>query len=103
MKQFVPILVLAAVLTGLNAAKPLHVDDATFYFNAEQIALHPFDPYGYTMLRWSDAVPALHALATPVLPYWWAAAIRIFGDRPVLWKLWLFPLALIFVASLAAL
>ena len=93
----------AAVLTGLNAVKPLHVDDATFYFNAAQIASHPLDPYGYVMLRWSDAVPALHALAPPVLPYWWAAAMRMFGERPVLWKLWLFPFALIFVASLAAL
>jgi hypothetical protein len=103
MKNFLLIVTLAAVLTGLNAVKPLHVDDATFYFNAKQIAAHPFDPYGYVMLRWSDAVPALHALAPPVLPYWWAAAIRMFGDRPVLWKLWLFPFVLIFVASLTAL
>ncbi len=103
MKRLLPIVMLSAVLTGLNALKPLHIDDATFYFNAAQIASHPLDPYGYVMLRWSDAVPALHALAPPVLPYWWAAAIRMFGDRPVLWKLWLLPFALIFVASLAAL
>lgn len=103
MKRFLPIMTLAMVLTGLNAAKPLHVDDATFYFNAAQIASHPLDPYGYVMLRWSDAVPSLHALAPPVLPYWWAAAIRMFGEQPVLWKLWLFPFALIFVASLATL
>lgn len=103
MRTFLPIVLLAAVLTGLNAVKPLHVDDATFYFNAVQIAAHPLDPYGYTMMRWSDAVPALHALAPPVLPYWWAAAIRLFGEQPVLWKLWLFPFALLFVASLMAL
>jgi hypothetical protein len=102
MKRLLPIVMLSAVMTGLNAVKPLHVDDATFYFNAAQIAADPLDPYGYVMLRWSDAVPALHALAPPVLPYWWAAAIRMFGDRPVLWKLWLFPFALIFAASLAA-
>jgi hypothetical protein len=103
MKTFLLLVTLAAVLTGLNAVKPLHVDDATFYFNAAQIASNPLDPYGYVMLRWSDAVPALHALAPPVLPYWWAIGTRMFGDRPVLWKLWLFPVALIFVASLAAL
>jgi dolichyl-phosphate-mannose-protein mannosyltransferase len=103
MKRLLPIVMLSAVLTGSNAVKPLHVDDATFYFNAAQIASNPLDPYGYVMLRWSDAVPALHALAPPVLPYWWAAAIRMFGDRPVLWKLGCFPFALIFVASLAAL
>lgn len=103
MKTVLPIVTLAAVLTGLNALKPLHVDDATFYFNAAQIAAHPLDPYGYVMLRWSDAVPALHALAPPGLTYWWAAAIRLFGEQPVLWKLWLFPFVLLFVASLAAL
>jgi hypothetical protein len=102
MKAFLPIVTLAAVLTGLNAIKPLHVDDATFYFNATQIAAHPLDPYGYVMLRWSDAVPALHSLAPPVLPYCWAAAIRIFDERPILWKLCFFPFSLIFVASLAA-
>jgi hypothetical protein len=103
MKRFLPIILLAAVLTGVNAVKPLHVDDATFYFNAAQIASHPLDPYGYVMLRWSDAVPALHALAPPVLPYWWAAAIWMFGEQPMLWKMWLFPFALIFVASLTSL
>ncbi|HEY7327514.1 MAG TPA: glycosyltransferase family 39 protein [Gemmataceae bacterium] len=103
MRTLLPIVILAAVMTGLNAIKPLHVDDATFYFNAKQIASHPLDPYGYVMLRWSDAEPALHALAPPGLPYWWAAAIRMFGERPVAWKLWLFPLVLIFVASLAEL
>ncbi len=103
MKRLLPIVMLSAMLTGSNAVKPMHVDDATFYFNAAQIASDPLDPYGYVMLRWSDAVPALHALAPPVLPYWWATAIRMFGDQPVLWKLWLFPFALIFVASLGAL
>ncbi|HTU17212.1 MAG TPA: glycosyltransferase family 39 protein [Gemmataceae bacterium] len=97
------IVALAALLTGLNALKPLHIDDATFYFNAAHIAAHPLDPYGFVMLRWSDVVPALHALAPPGLTYWWAGAIRLFGDQPVLWKLWLFPFALLFVASLAAL
>jgi hypothetical protein len=103
MRTFLPIVTLAVIVTGLNALKPLHVDDATFYFNAAQIAAHPLDPYGYVMLRWSDAVPALHALAPPGLTYWWAGAIRLFGERPVLWKLWLFPFVLLFVASLAAL
>jgi hypothetical protein len=103
MRTVLPIVTLAALLTGLNTLKPLHIDDATFYFNAAQIAAHPLDPYGYVMLRWSDAVPALHALAPPGLTYWWAAAIRLFGEQPVLWKWWLFPFALLFVASLAAL
>ncbi|MGH7172134.1 MAG: ArnT family glycosyltransferase [Gemmataceae bacterium] len=103
MRTALPIVTLAALLTGLNALKPLHIDDATYYFNARQIAAHPLDPYGYTILYWSDPLPALHVLAPPLLPYWWAGAIRLFGERPVLWKLWLFPFALLFVASLASL
>lgn len=94
---------LAVLLTGLNALKPLHIDDATYYFNARQIAAHPLDPYGYTILYFNDVLPALHVLAPPLLPYWWAAAIRLFGEQPALWKCWLFPFALLFVASLAAL
>jgi hypothetical protein len=96
-------LALASGLTLLNAFKPLHVDDATFYSNAAQIAAHPLDPYGYTMMRFDEPVPALTALAPPVLPAWWAGAIRLFGPRPWLWKLWLFPFALLFVSSSAAL
>jgi hypothetical protein len=97
------ILILAGVLTGLNALKPLHIDDATYYFYARQIAEHPLDPYGFTLLYWSEPLLALHVLAPPVLPYWWAGAIRLFGERPVLWKLWLFPFVLLFVAALASL
>jgi hypothetical protein len=103
MRTLLPILTLAAALTALNAVKPLHIDDATFYFNAAQIAAHPLDPYGYVMMRFDEPVPALHALAPPGLPYWWAAGIRLFGARPLLWKLWLFPFALLFVASLSGL
>ena len=95
-------LVLAVILTGVNAVKPLHVDDTTYYLDAAQIAAHPFDPYGYVLLYFSDPLPALHVLAPPVAPYWWAAALRLFGDRPLLWKLWLFPFALLFVASLGS-
>jgi hypothetical protein len=42
-------------------------------------------------------------LAPPVLPYWWAAAIRLFGEDPWLWKLWLFPLCLVLMWSTKAL
>jgi hypothetical protein len=96
-------LALACGLTLLNTVKPLHVDDATFYFNAAQIAAHPLDPYGYTMMFFNDPVPAMTVLAPPGLPAWWAAAIRLFGPRPWLWKLWLFPFALLFVGANAAL
>src|SRR5262249_24103523 len=36
----------------------------------------------------------------PVVPYWLAVPVRLFGDRPALWKLWLLPFCLLFVAAL---
>ncbi|MCH2173121.1 hypothetical protein MK489_20265 [Myxococcota bacterium] len=85
----------AMVLTLANAFKPLVVDDAAYFQVAQQVASHPFDPYGFPML-WRDApMPALFVLAPPGLPYWWAAAIVLFGDNPIAWKLWLFPIALL--------
>jgi hypothetical protein len=96
-------LAIASVLTLLNALKPLHMDDATFYQNARQIAEHPGDPYGFALMRWDEPVPANHALAPPALPAWWAAAIRLFGERPFLWKCWLLPWCWLFAISLGAL
>lgn len=94
---------LAAALTLLNAVKPLHVDDSAYYAFARHIALHPADPYGFTMMSLDVPVPATQVLAPPVLPYWWALAIALFGMNPVLWKLWLFPFCLSFTLALLAL
>lgn len=95
--------VLGLALTLLNAAKPLHVDDAAYYYYARQIAAHPFDPYGFDIFWYEQPEPANTILAPPVLPYCWAIALRLFHDRPVLWKLWLLPFALALSYSLAAL
>lgn len=88
---------LAALYTLLNAVKPLHMDDTAYCYDARQIASHPFDPYGGTVFWYDRPDPASEILAPPVLPYWWGAAIWLFGERPLLWKLWLFPFALLFV------
>ncbi len=101
MKTSLPLVALSLFLTGLNALKPLHVDDTTYCCFARQFAARPLDPYGHTLLYFSDPLPALKVLAPPVLPAWWALGIRLFGERPVLWKLWLFPFVLLFVVSLA--
>ena len=37
------------------------------------------------------------------MPYYWAAAIRLFGEQPFLWKVWFLPVALAFVFALHAL
>lgn len=96
-------LALALVYTLLNAIKPVHIDDATYYAYARQIAAHPTDPYGFSLMFLSRLLPANQVLAPPVLPYWWAPAIALFGPRPFLWKLWLLPFSLIFVLSLGSL
>ena len=86
------LLLLAALVTGLNAAKPMRVDDACFYANAVQAARHPADPYGFTAFWDEHPVPGLRILCPPVLPYWWSIGIRLFGpDDVVAWKLWLLP------------
>ncbi len=90
----------ALVLTISNAVKPLVIDDAALVFYAEQIAKSPTDPYGFEMLWWKTPEPANHILMPPVLPYWYGLAVSAFGDRPLLWKLSLFPILLLLSASL---
>jgi hypothetical protein len=87
------LLLLAAAVTLLNAAKPVVVDDAAYLAFAAHVAAHPADPYGFE-LYWYDAPePAMDILCPPVLPYWLAAGVRVVGGEPVLLKLWLFPVA----------
>jgi Dolichyl-phosphate-mannose-protein mannosyltransferase len=88
------------ICTLLNAIKPLHIDDAAYYRYADQVARHPLDPYGFEIFWYQSPQPAFQVLAPPVLPYWWSCAIRLFGDRPFLWKLWLFPFSALFVFGL---
>jgi 4-amino-4-deoxy-L-arabinose transferase-like glycosyltransferase len=90
---------LSVAMTVLNAQKPMHMDDTAYYKIARQIASHPLDPYGFRMLWYQHPEPANQILAPPVVPYWLAIAIRLFGDRPVAWKLWQFPFALVLVLS----
>jgi hypothetical protein len=97
------ILLIASAYTLLNAAKPLQVDDTAYYYYASQLACRPLDPYGFQILWYEEPEPANHVLAPPLLPYWWSLAIRLFGERPILWKLWLWPFALLFAGSLYAL
>jgi hypothetical protein len=93
----------ALVLTLLIAVKPMHIDDTAYYYYAAQIAEHPLDPYGFEVFWGQRPQPANHTLAPPVLPYWWAAGIRLFGQRPFFWRLWLFPFCLLLTGSLYAL
>jgi Dolichyl-phosphate-mannose-protein mannosyltransferase len=94
---------LALFVTVLNACKPLTIDDAAYYYFARQDARQALDPYGAAVFWWNQPQPANEILAPPVLPYWWSLAIRLFGEHPFLWKLWLLPFVVLFVGVLYAL
>jgi len=91
---------LGLFVTGLNAFKPLTVDDSVYYLFAVHIAEHPPDPYGFRAWGVQDANTIL---APPVMLYWWAASVRLFGQDPILWKLALLPFNLLLVFALHAL
>ncbi len=87
---------LASVLTLLNALKPAVVDDTAYLLFARHIAANPLDPYGFDLFWYSYPQPAMQILAPPVVPYWLAAGIIVFGEHLFLLKLWLFPFALLY-------
>lgn len=96
-------LVLAAVLTLANAAKPVLVDDTAYLAFARHLAKNPFEPYGFELF-WSDRPqPAMEIVLPPVLPYWLALGIAAFGENLLLLKLWLFPFACILAYSVRSL
>jgi hypothetical protein len=103
MNRLSSLLILTVVFTGLNAVKPLHMDDAGFHHFAAQTAVDPWAPYGFEIIWTHLPRPAIEILAPPVLPYWWGLGIHLFGQQPLLWKLWLWPFSVLLVFSLHAL
>lgn len=91
---------LALVVTLADAAKPVLIDDTAYLRYARHIAQHPLDPYGFDILWYTAPEPAMTVLCPPVLPYWLALGVRLFGESPVLLKLWLFPVVWLFARSL---
>lgn len=91
---------LAVVVTLADAAKPVLIDDTAYLRYARQIARDPLDPYGFAILWYTVPEPAMEVLCPPVLPYWLAPAVWLFGDSPPLVKLWLFPVVWLFAWSL---
>lgn len=96
-------LVLAAVATALNAAKPVVVDDAAYLAFARQIAAHPLDPFGFELHWYREPEPAMHILAPPVVPYWLGAGIAVFGENVPVLKLTLFPFLVVLAYSVRSL
>lgn len=94
------LVVLALAFTLLNSFKPVCIDDMNYLLRARQIAAAPLDPFGF-QIYWNDRPePSINVVAPPLLPYWWAPALKLFGERPLLWKLWLLPFSLLLVFSL---
>ncbi len=102
-RSLLSLLLLAGLMTCLNAGKPLHIDDAAYYYYARQIAYYPRDPYGFTLLWYDEPTEANDLLAPPVLPAWWALQLRLFNETPWLWKLGLLPWCFLLTLSLEAL
>ncbi|MFO0937014.1 MAG: hypothetical protein U0798_10925 [Gemmataceae bacterium] len=96
-------LVIAVLLTVLNACKPVAVDDTAYLTMARHLARHPGDPYGFDQFWYARPQPAMEVLAPPVLPYWLGLGIALFGEHEFLLKLWLFPFAALLTFSLRSL
>jgi hypothetical protein len=91
MRQLALLSLLACVLTLANALKPLHIDDTAYVTYAAHIAQDPLRPYDFVIYWDYQFHPANRLLAPPVVPYWLAGAMCLFGDEPTLWKLSLLP------------
>jgi hypothetical protein len=91
------------IVTVANVAKPVTVDDTAYVQFARHIAQKPTDPYGFTLFWWSEPEPGMQILCPPVLPYWLAVGVRIFGEHIGLLKLWMFPFVLLLAWSLRVL
>ncbi len=90
-------------MTLLGAVKPLHVDDPFYYEHATQIAANALDPFGHEVFWRQWPKPGIESLAPPVVTHWWALAIRLFGERPWAWKLWMLPFSVLLAYSLESL
>ena len=95
-------LLAALALTAANAGKPLVIDDPVYVEFARQALAHPGDPYGFEVYWYRTPEPAIgFGWVPPVLSYWLAGAIALFGEHPFAWKLSLLPFALALTGSLA--
>jgi hypothetical protein len=93
------VVTLAAAATMFNALKPPVIDDSAYLYYGREFARHPSHPYDFEYY----CNPANTFLVPPVLPAWLAAGGRLFGDDFVVLKLWLFPITVLFTASMLSL
>jgi 4-amino-4-deoxy-L-arabinose transferase-like glycosyltransferase len=75
------------------------VDDTAYLAFARHISAQPFDPYGFTFFWYTVPDDAFEIICPPVVPYWLALGIALFGEQPALLKLWLYPFLFLFAWS----
>jgi hypothetical protein len=89
-------LFLALIVTLANAIKPVVIDDTAYLTYTRHIAANPLDPYGFSIYWYTAPEPAFEVLAPPVVPYWLAVGVTLFGEHGALLKLWLLPFVWVF-------
>jgi hypothetical protein len=102
-RSWLLIAALTLAVMVLNTLKPLHIDDTYFTYQAKHIASNPLDPLNVEIFWFQWPRPATESEVPPVVPHWLVAGIRLFGEIPLLWKLWFSPFVLVFVAFVLAL
>lgn len=86
-------LALALFLTLSNAVKPVVIDDTAYLAFARHLSAHPLDPYGFELFWYEQPERAMEIILPPVVPYWLAAGMSLFGEELLLLKFWLLPFA----------
>ncbi len=95
--RFVFLFLLALIICVINALKPIHIDDTVYIWIARQIVSDPFNPFGFELLwcQWPSFMDL--GYIPPVMPYWLAGSLYVFGNDPILIKLSILPFILVFV------
>ncbi|MEO6595163.1 MAG: hypothetical protein ABIP94_10465 [Planctomycetota bacterium] len=93
----------ALVINLVNLWEPLTVDDVCHHYYAAQVAKEPLRPFEFEVPWHQQPQPAWNVMVAPVNSYYWAPAIVLFGDSPVMWHLWYLPVQWLFCLSLLAL
>jgi hypothetical protein len=99
-KHTLHIIAAAIVISLLNAVKPIQIDDLVYFYYARQITQHPLAPYDFE-IPWNQ-IPdnAQNPIGPPVVPYWLAAGMQLFGPSVFLWRFWFLPINLLLATSL---
>ena len=86
------VLGVALLLQASVLLKPVHIDDALYLAIARQIAQDPLDPYGF-VINWQHMPqPAYEvSISPPLLSYWFALVITVFGESVVALHAAMFP------------